>query len=126
MKNSKKKSKPDTESTSPKSPKKKVNSKSKKSLNQGTSLPKNVTYPEKIPKLFKVYWVDAMTVGGAEWLCKDEAKSSAKNPLPIMITVGFVLHNDEEQISLTSTVGPEETAQVNKIPKRMIIKIEEV
>lgn len=89
-------------------------------------MPKNVTYPEKIPKLIKIYWIDALTVGGAEWLCKDKAKVSAKDPLPIMITVGFVLHHDGEQISLTSTVGPEETAQVNKIPKRMIIKIEEV
>jgi hypothetical protein len=44
----------------------------------------------------------------------------------MMLTVGFVLHNDEEQISLTSTVGPDETAQVNKIPKRMVVKIEEV
>jgi len=46
--------------------------------------------------------------------------------LPMMLTVGFVLHNDDEQISLTSTIGPCETAQVNKIPKRMIVKIEEV
>ena len=98
----------------------------KKSLNQNTSLPKNVIYPDKIPKLVKVLWVDAMTIGGAEWLGKEEAKSSAKEPLPMMLTVGFVLHNDEEQISLTSTIGPGETAQVNKIPKRMVIKIEEV
>jgi hypothetical protein len=27
---------------------------------------------------------------------------------------------------LTSTIGPCETAQVNKIPKRMIVRIEEV
>jgi len=89
-------------------------------------LPKNVSYPDKVPRLVKVTWIDAMTIGGAEWLEKDEAKSSAKEPLPMMLTVGFVLHNDEEQISLTSTIGPGETAQVNKIPKRMVIRIEEV
>ena len=89
-------------------------------------MPKNVIYPDKIPKLVKVLWVDAMTIGGAAWLGNEEAKSSAKEPLPMMLTVGFVLHNDEEQISLTSTIGPGETAQVNKIPKRMVIKIEEV
>lgn len=99
---------------------------SKKSLNQNTSSLKNVSYPDKIPRLVKVTWVDAMTVGGAEWLGKEEAKTSAKEPLPMMLTVGFVLHNDDEQISLTATIGPCETAQVNKIPKRMIIKIEEV
>lgn len=126
MKNSRKKSKNDTESTSRPSPKGKGSSKSKKSLNQDTSLPKNVSYPDKIPRLVKVTWIDAMTIGGAEWLEKDAAKSSAKEPLPMMLTVGFVLHHDEEQISITSTIGPCETAQVNKIPKRMVIKIEEV
>lgn len=95
-------------------------------MNQNTSSLKNVSYPDKIPRLVKVTWVDAMTIGGSEWLGKEEAKSSAKEPLPMMLTVGFVLHNDDEQISLTSTIGPGETAQVNKIPKRMIIKIEEV
>ena len=89
-------------------------------------MPKNVVYPDKIPKLVRVWWIDAITIGGAEWLGKDEAKSSAKEPLPMMLTVGFVLHHDEEQISLTSTIGPGETAQVNKIPKRMVTKIEEV
>jgi len=79
-----------------------------------------------VPRLVKVTWVDAITIGGAGWMEKDEAKSSAKDPLPIMLTVGFVLHNDDEQISLTSTIGPGETAQVNKIPKRMIVRIEEV
>lgn len=83
-------------------------------------------YPDKVPKLVKVTWVDAMTIGGAGWLEKDEAKANAKEPLPIMLTVGFVLHNDEEQISITSTIGPGETAQVNKIPKRMIVSIEEI
>lgn len=126
MKSSKKKSKSVTESTSQKSPPKKTNSKSKKSLNHNTSLPKNVSYPEKIPRLVKVTWVDAMTIGGSGWIEKDEAKANAKEPLPMMLTVGFVLHNDEEQISLTSTIGPGETAQVNKIPKRMIVRIEEV
>ena len=126
MKNSRKKLKNDTESTSRPSPKGKGSSKSKKSLNQDTSLPKNVSYPDKVPRLVKVTWIDAMTIGGAEWLEKDAAKSSAKEPLPMMLTVGFVLHHDEEQISITSTIGPGETAQVNKIPKRMVIKIEEV
>ncbi len=126
MKNSRKKLKKDTESISPTAQSKRTNSKSKKSSTQNTSLPKNVVYPDKIPKLVKVLWIDAMTVGGAEWLGKDEAKSSAKEPLPMMLTVGFVLHHDDEQISLTSTIGPGETAQVNKIPKRMVIKIEEV
>lgn len=89
-------------------------------------MPKNVIYPDKIPRLVKVTWIDALTVGGSGWLGKDESKVSAKEPLPMMLTVGFILHQDEEQISLTSTIGPNETAQVNKIPKCMITKIEEI
>lgn len=100
--------------------------KSKKLLTQNTSLPKNVVYPDKIPKLVKVLWIDAITIGGSGWTEKDEAKAQAKEPLPMMLTVGFVLHNDDEQISLTSTIGPHETAQVNKIPKRMIVRVEEI
>jgi hypothetical protein len=89
-------------------------------------LHKEYAYPEQIPRLVLVSWVDALTVGGAGWMEKDEAKSSAKDKLPIMLTVGFVLHDDDKQISLTSTIGPSETAQVNKIPKRMVMKIEDI
>lgn len=96
----------------------------KKYLSPNTSLLKNVTYPDKIPPLVKVTWIDAITIGGAGWMSKDEAKAAAKEPLPIMITVGFELYSDEEQLAITNTVGPVETAQVNKIPKRMILKVE--
>ena len=87
---------------------------------------KNVVYPTQIPRIVVVEWVDAMTIGGSGWLEKDEARTNAKEPLPIMVTVGFVLHEDKEQISLTSTIGPGETAQVNKIPKKMIETIREL
>jgi len=85
---------------------------------------KDVVLSYKIPKLVKILWVDAYTVGGAEWLERDVAKASAKEPLPHMITVGFVLYSDNDQVAVTNTVGPGETAQINKIPKRMIISME--
>jgi hypothetical protein len=93
--------------------------KSKKSSTVDSSSLKNVVYPDKVPRLVVVEWVDAMTIGGSGWMDKDEAKTTAKEPLPIMLTVGYVLHEDKEQISLTSTIGPGETAQVNKIPKKI-------
>lgn len=86
--------------------------------------PSEVVLPYKIPKLVKILWVDAYTIGGEDWIEKDVAKSYAKEPLPHMLTVGFVLFTDNEQVAVTSTIGPGETAQVNKIPKRMIIKME--
>ena len=41
-----------------------------------------------------------------------------------MVTVGFILYMDSDQVSVTNTIGPGETAQVNKIPKRMVISME--
>jgi len=88
------------------------------------TLTNEVVLPYKVPKLVKILWVDAYTIGGEDWIEKDMAKSYAKEPLPHMLTVGFVLFMDNEQVAVTSTIGPGETAQVNKIPKRMIIKME--
>ena len=85
---------------------------------------KDIILPYKIPQLVKILWVDAYTIGGEEWLDKDKAKLYAKEPLPYMITVGFVLYMDSDQVSVTNTIGPGETAQVNKIPKRMVISME--
>lgn len=89
-------------------------------------LPGEVILPFKIPKLVKILWVDAYTIGGEDWIERDVAKSYAKEPLPHMLTVGFVLFMDNEQVAVTSTIGPGETAQVNKIPKRMIIKMDTI
>lgn len=96
---------------------------SQKYSDLNTSLPKNVVYPEDSYPLVMVFWIDAVTIGGEEWLDKSKAQSFSKSPLPIMVTVGFVLHEDEDHFAVTNTIGPDETAQVNKIPKRMIIEI---
>lgn len=85
---------------------------------------KDVVLSYKIPKMVKILWVDAYTIGGAEWLEKDESRTAAREPLPHMITLGFVLFSDNEQVAVTNTIGPSETAQINKIPKRMIINME--
>jgi hypothetical protein len=97
-----------------------------KAADKKKSFLKDVVLSYKIPKLVKILWVDAYTIGGEEWIEKDTAKSYAKEPLPHMITVGFVLYTDNEQVALTNTIGPGETAQINKIPKRMIISIESI
>lgn len=99
---------------------------SQKYSNLNTSLPKNVVYPEDSFPLVMILWIDAVTIGGEEWLDKSKAQSLSKSPLPIMVTVGFVLHEDEDHFALTNTIGPDETAQVNKIPKRMIIEISDL
>ncbi len=82
---------------------------------------KGIKLDFKVPQLVKILWVDAYTVGGAEWMEKDKSQEIAREPLPHMLTVGFVLYTDSEQIAVTNTIGSDETAQVWKIPKRMVI-----
>lgn len=86
-------------------------------------MPNNITYPT-IPQLVLISWIDAVTIGGEGWLDRNKALNYAKDPLPIMVTVGFILHEDADHFAVTNTVGPDETAQVNKIPKRMIVEIQ--
>jgi hypothetical protein len=90
-----------------------------------TSLPNNITYPST-PQLVLISWIDAITIGGEGWIDKNKALNYAQDPLPIMFTAGFVLHEDADHFAVTNTVGPDETAQINKIPKRMIVAIQDL
>lgn len=53
---------------------------------------------------------------------RNDAKKFGKSKLPIMNTVGFLIHEDDTQYVLASTVGPVETSQIHKIPKCMVTK----
>lgn len=99
----------------------------RKSSNQRISSHKDeeILYPTSLPPVLCVTWVDAETIGGPEWQDKETAMKAAKGPLPVMITFGFLLYESSDQVAITSTIGPGETAHVDKIPKRMIIRIEE-
>jgi len=69
-----------------------------------------------------VIWTDAITSAEAGWTTKEDAMLVALAPLPIMNTIGYVLHDDEDKIALTDSVGDDEFGQVTKIPKSMIIE----
>ena len=98
-----------------------------KSSNQRISSHKDaeIEYPSSLPSVLCVTWIDAVTVGDSGWMEKDKAIAAAKESLPIMTTFGFLLYESPDQIALTSTIGPNETSYIDKIPKRMIIRIEE-
>ena len=85
---------------------------------------KDIVLSYKIPQLVKILWVDAVSCGDVNWIDKEKAKEHAKEALPYMITVGFVLFSDDKQVAVTNTIGPNETAQINKIPRLMIISME--
>lgn len=73
-----------------------------------------------------IEWVDAQTTGGSEWLDKSEMQQAAKTKLPLMNTVGFLVHEDEYQYSIVACLGPEESSQVHKIPKCMVLSAREL
>lgn len=98
-----------------------------RSKSQRISSPKDkeVHASSVFPNIVCVTWVDAETIGGPEWLDKPDAQKQAKEPLPVMVTIGFLIYESEDQVALSSTIGPNEMAQINKIPKRMILNLEE-
>jgi len=95
-----------------------MNLTSMKSLSQSTSSVDSLKL-----KVVTIHWVDAQTIGGAEWMEKKEACKLSKLKLPTMATSGFLIHEDETQYVIASTVGPVETSQIHKIPKCMVTDI---
>jgi hypothetical protein len=69
-----------------------------------------------------IKWTDAITSAEPGWTTREEALQAASSPLPIMYTVGYILHNDDSHIALTDSVGDDEFGQVTKIPKSMIVE----
>ena len=69
-----------------------------------------------------VVWTDAITSAEAGWTTKEDALAQATAPLPIMKTIGYVLHDDVDKLALTDSVGDDEFGQVTKIPKAMILE----
>ena len=69
-----------------------------------------------------IKWTDAITSSEAGWTSREDALMTASSALPIMYTIGYVLHNDESHIALTDSVGDDEFGQVTKIPKSMILE----
>tara|TARA_Y100000310_G_C20585240_1_gene765052 strand:+ start:801 stop:1058 length:258 start_codon:yes stop_codon:yes gene_type:complete len=77
-------------------------------------------------KIVEVYWIDAETTGDGSWMDLTEAIESAILPPPIMRTVGFLLADEDDHISLTDSLGTEECGNINKIPRKMIRQLNEI
>ncbi len=77
-------------------------------------------------RIVKVTWIDAEEYGEIGWNSLKSIKTYAKKPCPTMISVGHVLYEDDNHISLISTLGDKESSSLEKIPKSFINKIEEL
>ena len=74
-------------------------------------------------RLVEVTWVDAEEYGEVGWNDLKAMKRYAKKPCPVMRSVGYVLHQDKDHISLASTVGDKECSTVEKVPCQFIQSI---
>jgi hypothetical protein len=73
--------------------------------------------------IVRILWEDAVTSAEAGWTTKIDAMETATTRPPQMYSVGYVLHNCKEWISITDSVGGDEFGQVTKIPKKMIVDL---
>jgi hypothetical protein len=79
------------------------------------------TEAKKLPVIMLLRWVDAQTTGGDGWMDKTEMRTAAKAKLPVMNSIGYIIYEDAFQYAIVSTLGPNESSQVTKIPKCMIL-----
>ncbi len=73
--------------------------------------------------LVEVIWEDAEEYGEIGWNDLKAMKRYAKKPCPVMHSVGYVLHNDKNHITLASTIGSKECSTTEKIPTSFIKSI---
>ena len=66
-------------------------------------------------------WVDVEDRTSSEWVSWEEALQDAREPFQPILTVGIIIWEDDIRISLTTSVGPEETAGVLTIPKSLVV-----
>jgi len=73
--------------------------------------------------IVEVLWVDAEEHGDVGWNDIKEQLAHAKKPCPTMKTVGYLVHQGKDHISLLSTIGDKECSTLEKIPSAFIKNI---
>ena len=72
--------------------------------------------------MVRIRWQDAVTSVEPGWTSKDDALGIAESSPPRMSSIGYVLFENDEWLSITDSIGGDEFGQVTKIPKVMIIE----
>ncbi|MBC23378.1 MAG: hypothetical protein CMJ32_05610 [Phycisphaerae bacterium] len=68
-------------------------------------------------EMVSIHWVDAESEGGPGWQDPEEMLEFARRPLPVMHTVGLLVYEDEDMVSVTDSKGPDDMGGVTKIPR---------
>ena len=73
--------------------------------------------------IVEVTWTDAEELGEVGWNNLKDQLASARQPCPVMKSVGYCVYKDSEHISLLSTVGKDLASTLEKIPIKFVSDI---
>jgi hypothetical protein len=73
--------------------------------------------------IVEVVWTDAEEIGDTGWNNLKSQLRDAKKPCPTMKSVGYLVHQNDKQVSLLSTIGKDLASTLEKIPVGFIIEI---
>ena len=76
--------------------------------------------------LVEVTWLDAEEFGEVGWNSIKTQLNYAKKPCPEMHTVGYLVYEGKDHISVLSTIGDKECSTLEKIPKSFVKQIKEL
>tara|TARA_R110000824_G_scaffold23583_4_gene84316 strand:+ start:847 stop:1128 length:282 start_codon:yes stop_codon:yes gene_type:complete len=79
--------------------------------------------PKKVYDIVEIIWIDAEEYGEVGWNDLKEQLAHAKKPCPHMKTVGYIVYQGDEHVSILSTIGHKEASTVEKIPRAFIKSI---
>ena len=77
-------------------------------------------------KIVEVCWIDAEEQGDVGWNDLKSQLAYAKKPCPVMRSVGYLVYECDEHVSLLSTIGDKECSTLEKIPRGFIKSIIEL
>ena len=73
-------------------------------------------------RIVELVWTDAEEYGDNGWNDMNELLNYSKKPCPVMQSIGYVAFEDDDHISLISTVAPGVCGKVEKIPRGWIVR----
>ena len=76
--------------------------------------------PKKSYDIVEVCWIDAEEYGEVGWNDLKSQLAYAKKPCPTMRTIGYMVYEGEDHLSLLSTIGDKECSTVEKIPRAFV------
>ena len=76
--------------------------------------------------IVRVTWTDAEELGETGWNNLKGQLKSARRPCPTIVTVGFLVYQDDTHVSVISSLGPDICGTVEKIPMGFVARIDKL